>query len=372
MRLPALHGKTLTLQQYMDGLGAMQTHAGKPLSQVPATQGPSASTTATFASEKTAYDAELQKLRNPTITPMPMILVNPIVQGGLYRPMQWVPAAGPDVASWSGDFGDHSVAGAYATYSFTDSGTMGGVQCGGSVDAGIYILGNKEDLASASINVATSGTSSTANVAINFPGLSPINQAIDAAHPLSYTKTWDSHKYAASYSFLDGVVGINLSAWATATLSVNASANGTVSGAMRNCTASFNPQLTAEAHATASISIGIPEIADIVDGGVRANVTLAQIGVPTNATLALNTATPPSMTDSLTSTLNADFVKGDIVLYVSFQEVPSWLRSLFDLPAEWDHTLTSWNGFQYNDQLINVSGRTIPFKQVPMVLTNRM
>jgi hypothetical protein len=107
---------------------------------------------------------------------------------------------------------------------------------------------------------------------------------------------------------------------ATATLTFTPNADGTPPASGVQCTLGLTPRLVANVDGSAHITVGIPDLVELAEGGVKGVVTAVDTAVPTN--LAINlTQEPLALNLRFKSDLDSTFMKGRVYAYYKLHDV---------------------------------------------------
>jgi hypothetical protein len=367
-------GRSLTVQEYFDRIIEIEKKTGQPIRAVPHKGALHEPTSKAIEAQKVAYKAELTALAQggqvvSPPAPGPAPATRSRARNSIDRAIDVGPAGllGPVEADFGPhDFGDHGTFAAYTQFKFVDSGGASSVDCSGSFEAGVWVFGHQEPIAKASLVGDATGASTTGTATLDIVGLDPITRSVTLAAPFTYHHEWDTPKFDQSFPILAGVFSVEVKAGAHAIFDLTVAAGGTQNARARTCGGSITPHLVVAGSASAQIDFGIPDVVDIADGGIRADLTLADVQIPTTGSVGFTTMPAPGMSESLNSSVKASFLKGDLVAYVDIDN-PCWdipfvgnvcALSLVGLTSShYERTLFDEAGFTYDQQLAAVNNR---------------
>lgn len=336
-------GVTITGQQYLDMANTLQAAADKAGCKLGS--GKSCNFVAT---EAKLSKAQLERVANLAVVKVSLRKLPSL--GKLVKTER--PAKDPLGFSWNNEWGTRSRAAVYVGAEFGNDGSTSSSSCGGAAYAGVYVFNKQKEVVRLEGEVrAASAVSASAELFVL--GDSVWSKTGSFTTPkLSFEKTFSVSK---SFTYW-GLVTINLAAKTTASAYITGSLTGTASSGAYTCAVNLTPGVKASLGGSAEIAI--LGYGDISAGavGVEADVTLADVSLPINASASIATSgSTVTFTEALTVDLAMTYLKGSLDAY---------FRTVFPLDGEsifdWDNdkftfTLVEFDGYTYNKNLFSGS-----------------
>lgn len=266
--------------------------------------------------------------------------------------------------SWDKQIGDEDIAAAYTKFSVKsvtpDSYTT---VCAASWDNGVYILKKRNSLLKFTGDVKSTKKAPagwTASAALYTLGnASPVWSKEGKISASALDRTFSTPKVSLKYVIVPGL-NIEGELQATATLTFTPTADGTPPSDGVQCTLGLTPRLTGKVDGAAKLVLGIPDLIELAEGGVKGSVTVVDAQVPTNLTINM-TQDPLALKLNFKSDLNTTFMKGRVYGYYKIQDVCllGWCAIEDGLGINPYGEIDLWedtDGIKYDTNLIDKSG----------------
>lgn len=346
------NGKKMTIQQYLDKVGRL----AQQRQLIPSGGALSARSEATLRLQRST----------PAVIP----------SGPALRAIASAPGQTPLSARWSHELGDRDTFAAYLSFQAVDQVSSSSVACSMDLSAGAYVFGNDLSILKASSSARVSGGAQEGTISVTVAGQAPETRSgsVSQRSPAVFAKTFLNENIAASFPVFPGVnLKLSASLKGSARVEIYNELQSTAinNGRAESCTVVVTPSFEAQGQASASASLGIPDIFDIIEVGVRGGpITLASAAVPTSLNVSLLTGARANV--ALVSRLQASFLKGKLVAFLDIPCVDGPFGAICSEDLTFgviqhhnEFTLTSFDGFSYSDTLID-KGLTIAAKDLDL------
>lgn len=274
-------------------------------------------------------------------------------------PNALVPKEAPLGVGFKKSVGSKSTIGGYAKFEVVDRATEKGVGCGAELTVGGYLFDEELEIAKAGIVSEATPTSVGAHAYLNFLGKEVKKDVqLGQSSPLEWSDTARTRELKKDFRFLAGIVTLTVKAQGNASAGVRLSNKSERGQGYFACGVAFEPFASVGVTASASASIGLPGI-PILEGGIRGDVKLAEVAVPTTASVRLDQRPALALSESLGSKITLDLLKGELVAFIRvhapcFLGIP--LTPLGCGKKEFKKKLAV-NGYHYEKPLLDVSNR---------------
>ena len=187
----------------------------------------------------------------------------------------------------------------------------------------------------------------------------------------SLDRTFKTAKAKLSYSFIP-LVSVEGSIEASATLGLKPNVDGGGSSAGMQCKLAFTPRLAATVNPEVKIIVGHKKLAKLAEGGVKANLTVIDLQLPTevNANIVQN---PMAFDLAFRSDLDTTFLKGRVWAWYKIKDICKWgvclLEDILNISTHGEINL--WedaDGIPMKSNLIDLRGR-MPLKKTMTTMT---
>jgi hypothetical protein len=216
----------------------------------------------------------------------------------------------------------------------TDTQTQTGASPSSSAKASLYVLGSASPTWSKSTNV--------------------LNESLD--------RTFKTKK-DMDYTIVPGIY-LKGGIAAAATLGLKPTVDGTATKTQAHCGVNVTPSLRADLDPEVSLHVGIPKVADLAEGGLKANIAVVDAKLPTKLDVAISDS-PRSLNVDFKSDLNVTFLKGKLIGWYKIHDICRWgfclLEDGLGIDTSGEIELWEGDGFPYNTNLVDMHG-PIAFK----------
>lgn len=227
--------------------------------------------------------------------------------------------------SWGTTKGDEDVAAAYTSFSVrgraADAYTAG---CEGTWDNGVYLVGRKASV----LKFVTQATSSrrpspslTATASLYVLGqATPVWQKNGRIDGEALDRTFGPPPVGWKQPIVPSVA-VEGELGAAATLAFRPSVEGSAGNEPGvRCGLGLTPRLAVQVTGKASVVIGIPDLMELAEGGIKGTLGLVDVRVPTTLTLGITQA-PLAGTLRLKSDVDTRFLTGKIVAFYKLADI---------------------------------------------------
>lgn len=146
---------------------------------------------------------------------------------------------------------------------------------------------------------------------------------------------------------------------ASATLGLRPIVEGTATKSGAHCSIGVSPRLVAAVNPEVKLTVGVPKLAEIAEGGVRASLEAIDARVPTTVNVAL-TQSPLALDLSFKSEVQATFLKGRLTGWYKLKDVCVMGYRLVEdglgIATSGDIELWESDGFEYHATLADFKG----------------
>lgn len=266
--------------------------------------------------------------------------------------------------------GDDDTVAVYTTFGITEkTPNANEASCTATWDNGVKLMGDKHSLIKFTVDAAGTkkpNVTASAKGALYVLGQSsPLWSKSGSVTSESLDRTFKTPKAKMTVELIP-LINVEGSMMAAATLGLRPSFSGTSDAKSVTCNVGIAPRLTANVDADASISVGIPHIVDLVKGGVRGQLTVVDVSMPTTLGVRMTEA-PMGLNLTLKSEVKSSFLKGKVEAYFTIQDICHWGFCLISdgLGIPTSGSVKLWqedNGFVYNVTLADINNGSVPFQ----------
>ena len=250
--------------------------------------------------------------------------------------------------AWSEDWGNPKKAAVYVGAEFGNGGAKESASCGGAAYAGVYLFNKKKEVIRLEGEVSSEGNGISGSAELYVFGQSVWSKEGEFSIEKEFEKS-----FAVTTSFTYwGLITLNLSAKATAGVSLRAGISGVSKPNEYGCAFTVTPGAKVSVGAEAEIAIIGYGAVSAAAVGVEAELVLADLRVPvTVSASAKNDNGKVTFTESIEATLDMRYLDGSLDVY---------FKTVFPLDGEdvfdWDQdkfsfTILEWEGYKVNETL---------------------
>jgi hypothetical protein len=360
------NGKTVTVQQLLDSLDDAEGDAqkkGGSLRQFKKDTWMKADTPTVISAQKVEADQDLKKLLAARAA---LDGLRPGAKGaaGGAAPS----AAQQNQVSWNKKLGDAKIVAAYTDFRASEqTPNATTASCNVTWDNGVHLLGEQKSLVKFVVETkTTSGSSPSASAKGSL-------YVIGSASPTwqksgKFDETLDrtfSVKKGMDYTIIPGIY-LNGSIAASSTLSLKPGVDSTASATQAYCGISATPGLRVDLAPEVSLNVGIPKVADIIEGGLKANIALVDAKIPTTMSVSLGaskmqvaqTGGTNPVNVRFKSDLDVTFMRGELKGWYKIDDICAWGYCLIEdglgIDTSGEVKLWQGEGYPYKVSLIDI------------------
>jgi hypothetical protein len=272
------------------------------------------------------------------------------------------PADTKHQVGWNKTLGKRSIVAAYTDFKAqeqTPSSTT--AQCTATWDNGVHLLNDQRSIVRfvGESNTQTGASPSASGKASLYVlgAAQPVWSKSGKFSPEKLDRTFKTSK-DMSYTIVPGVyLKGKISASATLGLTPAVQSEGTA--AQARCGIDITPALRADVVPEVSLHVGIPHVADVAEGGLKANISLLDAHVPTQLDLAI-VSEPAKLDLTFRSNLDVVFLKGNLVGWYKIHDICHWGYCLLEdglgIKTHGEIALWKGDGMKYNAKLVDIHG----------------
>lgn len=353
-------GKTTTAQELVDAWdraeGQTQPKGGsmfklqKRVWMKPTTEGK-------IAAQKLAHQRDLQLGPvKPRLTPAGVNMCD--LRG-------CVPADKEEKIDWRKQLGDEDIAAAYTQFTAVEkTPDVNNASCELAWDNGVYILGEKMSVLKLQVDTKTkNGTapSQSASASLYVLGqASPVWSKSGTITNETLDRTFKTPKKSLDYSIVPAVVTLTGSIQASATLSAKPTVQTSAMPTQAKCGFDLTPRLVANVNPEVKLTVGIPDLATLAEGGLKANLDVVDARFPTK--LQMGVTSQPARIDILfKSDVNTTFMRGNLTGWYKIHDLCAFGYCLLEdglgIDTSGEIVLWTHEGWSYNTNLVDLSGQ---------------
>jgi hypothetical protein len=165
--------------------------------------------------------------------------------------------------------------------------------------------------------------------------------------------------------YLKGAIG------ASTTLGLKPGVDSTASATQAHCGISATPSLRADVAPEVSLHVGIQKVADIIEGGLKAEITILDAKIPTSMSVSLGGSrlnTNP-VNVSFQSNLDVTFLRGKLTGWYKIHDICGWGYCLIEdglgIDTSGEVKLWQGEGYPFKASLIDIKPTTTLAPNVP-------
>lgn len=353
------NGRTVTVQQLLDDVD----HAEGELSKKGGSFHKMQSHTwmkADLPATITAQKAEHQKdLRMLAAAPKPTPTRPGADRCGI---SSCAPADTQHKVTWNKTLGHKDTLAAYTDFDVEEkTPDANDAACNLSWDNGIYLLGDQRSVVKFVADTTTktgAAPSASAKASLYVLGkASPVWTRSGKVEGETLDRTFKTSK-DMDYTIIPGIY-LKGAISAAATLALRPTVASTATNVQAHCGVDVTPSLRADLNPDVSLHVGIPHIADLVEGGLRANIVVVDAKLPTKLAVSLSPQ-PQSLDVTFRSDLGVTFLKGRLVGWYKIHDICEWGYCLIEdglgIATHGEIDLWDGDGFAYNTNLVDIRG----------------
>jgi hypothetical protein len=279
-------------------------------------------------------------------------------------------ASGPQTlhTGWQKEFGHEDTLAAYGSFSVAvEAPKDQSAVCLASLDFGGYLLKHHQSLAKVSFHEEALAGSATGNVGVYVLGNAAAvwhrDFRVGKEQAPRYSHTWMTPELAHEIGPFWGVIYFQIKAKGSATFDLSASNELDPKRESIGCAADFKPSASAKAIVDVGVKVGVPKLSSLIRVGVKGDVTIARITTPAAAGMRVEQKPQMSLNEHVKASVNASFLNGKMMFEVDLAnpciKIPllgkHCLLSLFHLKSHYEFMFHDWNGFEYDNVLLDVT-----------------
>lgn len=275
-------------------------------------------------------------------------------------------------AKWDKTKGDEDTVAVYTSFNVTENTPSAyDARCTATWDNGVHLVGGKYSLVK--LTAEAEGTrkptvSASAKAALYVLGqASPIWSKQTSFTAENLDRTFKTPKATMNVPFIP-LVSVEGGVQAAASLSLRPSVSGVsdANSSSVGCAISLAPRLTASVDPEVKIVVGLPKLAKIAEGGVKADLTALDVSLPTTLGVKMS-AQPLSLGVQFKSDVKASFLKGKLVAWYKIKDICELGFCLIEdgLGIKTHGEIILWqdeNGLAYASSLADING-SVPFQR---------
>lgn len=352
------NGKTITAQQLIDRLGQVEGRTkadGASLAHLKKTAWLRPSTPTKLSATDSKHPQLLAKAAQPVKVPSAMSPCSVVA---------CEPTLKEKTIHWGDTWGDEDTVAAYTSLTVSSSHPSStSAACHFDWDNGVYLLGSKKEV----VRFVADGSGDTAGApkthgkaTLYVLGQSKwTKEGSVSAEQLSRTFKTGA---ALSYPLIPGL-SVKGSIDATATLSLVPTFDATAGPLDVGCKLDLVPRLETKVTGSAALKIGIDDLVDIAEGGVKGDVMPLDVSFPTSVAIGAHEA-PPKLNVKLKSSIDATMMKGRIYAYYKIHDVCAWgvclVEDILGIDTYGEYDLWKSGGYRYATSIVDL-GQDVPF-----------
>jgi hypothetical protein len=290
---------------------------------------------------------------------------------GSCTPSTCAPAESDKTVRWDKQKGDEDTVAVYTSFTVAEQTPDGDTtKCSATWDNGVHLLGHKLSLvkltAEATAQKRPQQTASGRAALYVIGQASPTWSKDGKAVSESLDRTFKTPSAKVGIDFIP-LVSVEGGVQSSATLSLKPAISASADAKSVGCTLGFTPRLAADVDPQVRIVVGIRKLVELAEGGMRANVTVLDLSLPT--TLGVRaTDEPLSVALKFKSDVKASYLKGKVVAWYKIKDICKWGFCLLEdaLGIDTSGEIELWedpDGIPYTANLVNIDGR-VPFQSV--------
>jgi hypothetical protein len=278
-----------------------------------------------------------------------------------------VPADKEERVDWKKQLGDEDIAAAYTQFTAIErTPDINNASCEMVWDNGVHLLGEKFSMLKLQVDTKTRNGASpmqSASASLYLLGqASPVWQKSGTITNETLDRTFKTPKKSLDYAIVPAVVTLTGSVQASATLSAKPTVNASATAQQARCGFDLEPRLVANVSPEVKLTVGIPDLATLAEGGLRASLDVVDARFPTK--LQMGVTSQPAKIDILfRSDVNTTFMKGHLTGWYKISDLCmlGWclLEDGLGINTSGDVVLWEHEGFRYASNLADLSGQVM-------------
>jgi len=351
------NGKTVTAQQLLDSLDDAEGEAqkkGGSFHKLKKDAWMSADTPSVISTQKVEADNDVKKLLS--------------ARAALRGDMKAVSPNGAqqNQIAWNKKLGQTNTVAAYTDFKASEqTPDPSTASCNLTWDNGVYLLGEQKSLVKFVVETkTTSGASASASAkgSLYVIGSASPTWQKSGKFDESLDRTF-SVKKGMDYTIIPGIY-LKGAIGASTTLGLKPGVNSTANATQAHCGINATPSLRADVAPEVSLHVGIPKIADIIEGGLKADIALLDAKIPTSlgVTLGGSKLNSNPINVSFQSNLDVTFLRGKLMGWYKIHDICAWGYCLIEdglgIDTSGEVKLWQGEGYPYKVSLIDIKPTT--------------
>lgn len=293
------------------------------------------------------------------------ISINAVAGNSIFSctPQTCVPKEKEKTVKWDKTKGDEDTIAVYTSFAVTEqTPNASDTKCTATWDNGVHLMGSKQSLIKLTAEAAgTKGAhpSASGKAALYVLGQASPVWSKEGKISDNLDRTFKTPRVSLNVPFIP-LVSVEGGIQAAATLSLRPAVSGDADAKSAGCSVTMTPRVTAEVDPDAKIVVGIKKLVEIAEGGVRAQITVLDVALPTTLGVKL-TEQPTAMTLLFKSEVKSSFLKGKVVAWYKIKDICAWGFCLIEdgLGIDTSGEIALWQddvGFQFNHTFVDFNG----------------
>lgn len=358
------NGKTVSVQQLLDSLEdaeAEEQKSGSSLQKLRKDSWMIADTPAVISTQKVEAAQDLQKLLSARNGLQPGAKLLPGAPRAPGAPGA-APASQQNQVSWTKKLGQTGTVAAYTDFRASEQvPNATTASCNLTWDNGVYLLGEQKSLVKFVVETKTttgSAPSASAKGSLYVLGSASPTWQKSGKFEESLDRTF-SVKKGMDYTIIPGIY-LKGAVGASTTLGLKPGVDSKATATQASCGINATPSLRADVAPEVSLHVGIPKVADIIEGGLKAEIALLDAKIPTSVTVALGGTkfdrSPVSV--SFKSNLDVTFLRGKLMGWYKIDDICAWGYCLIEdglgIDTSGEVKLWQGEGYPFKASLIDI------------------